>query len=210
MRFILFLLLSLLASTVYATNPAVIVQQNPVIVKRHITEFDANSYLGLQGYYSVMDRAKIELAQNHELDRKALSDLTTIVKTLLERQNCQPMSQPTIPQPPVEQPPAPQPAQNQGLTGSDLDKKVYAIFTKNCASCHSDTKTSGGLKLVTANGLYDLSAKQRFNIHFRTFGVNLKTFNKALMPLNGNSLSDADVSTLYDWACAKLLQELNQ
>lgn len=199
MKFIIPILLIFIPTFCWATPPIVVVQQ-PTVIQRHTVQFDAQTYLGLNGYYGAIDKQKQENLQLQQLDNQSIRTLVEILKGVLDKQATPITPTPNVSIPIVPKNPSP-------TVGNDLDKQVYNIFKTNCASCHSDKTASGGLKLVTDNGLYNLSALDRSNIYFRTNAAHLKELNLNSMPLNKPVLNDNDVKILAIWAISKIQHE---
>lgn len=199
MKYILFLFLAILPSLALATYPNQVIQiqgaypQN--VVQRHTVEFDAQTYLGLNGYTGVVDKLKSQQLKQNQIDSATLADLISILKKVLENQKTTDIS-------------VPQPSQPTPTTSDSLDKQVYNIFKSKCANCHSDATASGGLKLITNNGgLYNLNANDRNEIYYRTAGGVLSELKLDLMPRGAPPLSDSEVKTLGIWALKKTREE---
>jgi hypothetical protein len=180
-----------------------------VIIKR--VEFDNRYYLGLDGYYSVgqelVDGANAEKLSRLETQLERLSAQNEILLKLLAGEKIPevPTSpQPTQPTQPVE-PPVVQPEQpstpnipaNPTSEASNLDKKVYDIFSRRCANCHGDLKQDGGLVLIKKGILQGLPLADRVEVHHRVNGVNLG--HKARMPKGSTPLSDIEVEDIRLW-----------
>jgi mono/diheme cytochrome c family protein len=193
MRFLAFILSLLIPVSAFATYPNVIQVYPQNIIQRHSVQFDADTFLGLPGYYGVMDKQKIELGKQSQIDKE---NLNLALKIILQNGGGNPVQSPIV---------APQ--KEIAAEVDSLDKQVYNIFKKNCASCHNETTASGGLKLITKDGgLYNLSGSDRSMVYFRTNNA-IRELSLALMPQNGTALQDNEVNTLKVWAVKKLREE---
>lgn len=199
-KYITIIGLILVSSTIYATDYFINPHAQNVIVRQKTVEFDADTYLGLQGYYSVVDKLQAEKLQKEELNADTLKALIEIVKILLEKQGNGGVipNIPTVPKP--EPKPEPKPTDS-------LDSKVFKIFNDNCKQCHNTNNASKGLKLIGTDSqgdfLYDLSLAKRVKVFDSVNGVGLAERGKKLMPLESQALSDIDVETLRLWMIAK-------
>lgn len=161
------------------------------VIQRHSVVFDADTYLGIPGYLGTVDKLKLQQIQQSNLDKETVKNLVGIIERLEQKLN-------GVAEQPVTQP------QKEEIKQTDINTQVFSIFNKNCKNCHvKDNK----LKLITENnGLYDLSAIQRWNVFYRTQGSHLINNDKK-MPIGGN-LSEKDISILEKWAIEKMTQEL--
>lgn len=195
MKYLYFLIILLLPIVVSATPPYHYnyVYPQQTIIQRHTVEFDADTYLGLNGYNGVQDKLKLENARQNQVDSETIKTLAEALKLALGGNGALPQTEKITEEPKKSE--------------LSLDREVYNIFKANCAGCHSEG-ASGGLKLLAKDGLYDLSAVQRSKVYFRTTGPNLlKEMGLPLMPLNKSPLSDNDIKILYKWALQKINQE---
>lgn len=204
MKYLITILITLIATEVYATDRYFVQPQQNVVVRKKTVEFDADTFIGLQGYYSVVEKLKAE-EKAQSVDKETLDKLLELLKILLQKEA---NGGTAVPQTPItpQEPPKPE--------TPTLDKKVYEIFTRDCKSCHSQEKASGGLVLVGKDNkgeyLNDLTLSQRLLVHDRTYGVGLQERNLKRMPLQGKPLLDADVETLRLWALDKASKEVTK
>lgn len=149
-----------------------------VVVEQHKVEFDANYFLGINGYYDVVNnlRQNEQLADRNIIERQqdqqdkligVLESISRNQETALKQQELilQTISAvangkqlPKFATPPIEQPGIPQdqkpeqkpkPQPEQPSTPNNgLDQKVFSIFKKNCSDCHGYNKADAGLQLV--------------------------------------------------------------
>lgn len=184
-----------------------VINQDKVIVKEKLVEFDADTYLGLGGYYSVQEN----LAQKHDtgaLLQKQSEQIDALIRLLEAKYKGE--VKPTVPapiEPPVvvtPPPGEPTPVVPQVPTAG-LNAQVYQIFKTNCVNCHGPNQASGKLQLIgrDAQGDYLVDVGIRaFKVYDRTAGIRLAERKLKLMPIGGTALSDEDVSTIWLWAMA--------
>jgi len=165
-----------------------------VDVIQKTVEFDAEYFLGLQGYYDVVNELQErEYTKDKDIIRKQSDQIDKLIQ-LLEQSLREKTGEVTKPTPQPE----PQPEV------SDLNKRVFDIFTKSCVDCHGDKSPKKGLQLVGQDPdgtkwLSDLSLAKRVLVYDHTAGIDLKSRGKKLMPLGGPALLDAEVETLRLW-----------
>lgn len=186
-----------------------VVEQVDILQKK--VEFDSKYFLGLDGYYDVVNELQareyvkdkdIILKQAEQLDK-----LISLLEQALKQKKINNGNQPVTPANPDLSPSIPKP-EKQPQDLSDLNTKVFNIFSVSCVSCHGNTSPKKGLQLVgtESNGtkwLNNLSLDKRVLVYDHTAGIKLKERGKKLMPLGGEPLSDADVEILRLWMIAK-------
>ncbi len=190
-------MLMLMVGVVCGTHPYApyVANKDTVIVKQKIVEFDADTYLGLQGYYAVQDDAVAKHGVAAQLTKKD-DQIDALIK-LLEKKYGE--VKPDVN--PPELPPTP-PVEVKPDSDTNVNAKVFAIFKKNCVSCHGPNQASGKLKLI------DRDAKGEFlvnvglksvRVYDRVKGEHLKERGLDLMPLNKGPIDDKDVLAIYLW-----------
>jgi len=159
-------------------------------VKR--VQFDANYFLGNDGFYFVEENNSNRDFISSELDRliQRLDDSLTI------------REEEPGPEPPVGFPvpiPTPEP-EPWNETPIGLDADVYNLFNQKCASCHSGSKPKAQLALVDDDrgALANLSAPQRGLIFRLVNGKDLSETERR-MPLGAPALSQSDIDLLESW-----------
>lgn len=175
----------------FSTNPYV----EQVIVQQKVVQFNPDYYLGVQGYFAHGENLKQKNQANIAAENDALlAELQAqnkLLKDILAGLTGKKIETPATP-------PIPEPVD----TTPDADKKVLSIFSANCAKCHGDTKSDGGLTLVKGGKLVDVSLAQAVLVHHRTNAVSLDT-DEAAMPKGTPALSDDDVDTIRLWMVKK-------
>ncbi len=168
-------------------------------------EFDAEYFLGLDGYYDVVNELQeqeyvkdkdIILKQSEQIDK-----LINLLEQTLRQQQLNNGIKPVTPVQPESVEPKPE-------IPTDLNGKVFTIFSANCASCHGSDTPKAGLRLLGTDTdgtkrLNNLSLSDRVRVYDHTAGINLKERGKKLMPLGKAPLSDAEVNILRLWMIAK-------
>jgi hypothetical protein len=172
-------------------------------------EFDNRYYLGLDGYYSVgqelITRDNAEKLQSLEKQLEKLSAQNEMLLKLLAGEKIPdvPTTKPVVPSPEPEVPVVPEtpiiPSEPENPTNeaTEIDQKVYNIFSRRCTNCHGDLKQDGGLVLVKKGLLQGLTLADRVEVHHRVNGVNLG--HKARMPKGSTPLSDIEVEDIRMW-----------
>jgi mono/diheme cytochrome c family protein len=191
----------------YYYGHGVKVQQ--VVIPQRVVQFDARYFEGVDNYFSLGEKLKTE-KQAEKADEAEF--YKGQIKMLLEIMAAQqaggkPLPAPVNPNPGVDPPPAPQPVppapvpedNNSGdYKVTEIDKKVFGIFSASCAKCHGDSKQDGGLTLIKGGALQLVDLADRAEIYDRVLGVGLEARGKAKMP-KGGVLSDNDVESLRLW-----------
>lgn len=205
-----------------------VVEHVDVLQKR--VEFDAEYFLGYDGYYDVVNELQAqEYAKDKDIILKQTEQVDKLIglleQVLKDKQSNpapadpapkpeekpKPKSKPDKPAPKPEQPPEPKPV-DPGLEPKvgdlELNSKVYRIFSESCASCHGPTSAKAGLQLVGQDEdgtkwLSNSTLENRVLVYDHTAGIKLKERGKKLMPLGGPALPDEEVETLRLWMIAK-------
>ena len=161
-------------------------------------QFDEDYFLGNRGFYLV------ENVQTHSDINDMLQKIidkwgdieTPILIDALPEQDGQLDLQNIIDSVPTE--PELQPLWIQKPTG--LNKTVYNLFNRKCASCHSGTKPKAGLSLINKDrdSLANLSFVQRGLVYRLTEGSNLSDTEKR-MPLGTVGLNKEEIAVLEQW-----------
>lgn len=172
-----------------------------VIIKEKVVEYDADYYLGTEGYWQVgkaiqKEALTAEQSENAYLKGK-VDALKEIIKELESKKN------------------GSKPAENPVEDGDNKvepvepKNKILEIFEKNgCIKCHSSNKLDGELELVKDGKVAELSLAQRVLIHHRVNGVNLK--GEGRMPKGGKAVSSEEVEILRDWLVEGAKAELQK
>lgn len=173
-------------------------KQDVVIVKQKVVEFDADTYLGLEGYYSIQNELVDKHGSAAQLKKKD-DQIDALIRLLESKYKS---DKPGQDNPPVETPANPEQPSQPPSAGEDLNAQVFQIFKKSCATCHGPTQSSGKLRLIGRDDkgefLVDIGLKSA-RVYDRVLGNHLKERGLALMPLNKGQLSDEDVSTIHLW-----------
>lgn len=189
-KFVIAILVLSISSVVYGTNYC-----TEQVIQQRVVQFDNNTFLGLNGYYS-HGAALLAQKENEEVtDLKEQNKLLRdILKKLTDKDNSTPNKPETTPT--VEK-----------SDYTDLETKVLGIFKESCAKCHGDTKADGGLTLVKNGHLMGgTTRKERVNSsnligavlsHHRVNGINLN--EEARMPKGSPALSDDKVEIIRLW-----------
>lgn len=188
---------------------------NAVIVKERQVEFNADTFLGLDGYYSHGQALKSKYAQIEENEKsqqiKALEEQNAILKAILDKLQNGGAVVPNNPEEP--QTPATPPANNNGNGLSGLDAQIYTLFKTQCSKCHGDTRADGGLKLVSNGTLSEDIAgftpkafAERTLTEQRVEGTHLD--GDARMPKGSPPLDQESVDLIKNWIIAKAKQEI--
>lgn len=198
MKYFILVICLLFSSVSYASD---------YVVKQKIVEFDNDYFQGVNGYYYTANslRKRHEQEQQLENDEK-LEEIAELLRGISEKLG---NKVPTEPESEEEVPVEPETPDTEEI--SDLNKKVFNIFSKNCGNCHNDAKPTKDLSLVgEENGqkfLYDLPLSDRVLVHHVTKGVNLDKTGHKLMPVGGPPLNQEDVTTLELWMIEKAVVE---
>lgn len=202
---------------------------NDVIVQQKVVEFDSDYFLGVNGYYDVVNQLQYEdQYQDQQLLQQKEAQIDRLIRLVEElvrdRQGSGPITQPEpqpVPQPqpqPEPQPwpePAPQPQPEPTVPSpaadTNLDKAVFEIFTANCRNCHGPDSAKAGLQLVgqDEDGTYwlnDLPLWDRVDVHDRVNGVNLRERGLKRMPI-GEILPDDEVEIIRLWVVQKAKEQ---
>lgn len=187
-----------LATPPYHANQ--VVKKDVVVVKEKVVEFDADYYLGLDGYYAAQDKAVAEHGSGARLERLE-SQVDILIKALADKYNLGGETKPKPVTPEVSPPSGdPKPVDS-------LNAQVFTIFKKNCITCHGPNQAAGKLKLIGRDNqgdfLVDVGLKA-FKVYDRVAGIHLQDRGLDLMPLNKQPLSDEDVQTIWVWAISSL------
>lgn len=195
---------------VHSTPKNVVHDDNVILQKR--VEFDSDYFLGSDGYYGVAEGLQ-ESQGVIDAQNQQILELLAIIDKLVDKIGNSPAPTPepdhtdesdtpdTTDMPDDTDDPN-IPDEPTDLEATLLDQKVYTIFNKNCASCHSETPKAG-LKLVgTENGvdyLEYLRLEDRVKVYDHVAGIRLQERGLKLMPLGGPPLSDDEVATIWLW-----------
>jgi len=191
------------------------VVENVDVIQKQV-QFDADYFLGMNGYYDVVNQLQAQeinadkdiiLKQSEQVDRL----IRLLEESLLKNStsNASNDSQPTQEEP-VEEPQddttTVESTETDGIV--QLNQKVFTIFSENCSSCHGQSSQKAGLQLVgeEENGekwLADLPLSDRVSTYDHVAGINLQARGKKLMPLGGPALADEDVEAIRLWMVAK-------
>lgn len=176
-------------------------------VQQKVVEFDSRYFLGEDGYYSVRDNLleqKVQEANNENLKLRAEIDvLWKLVQKCLKDNN---VGHEPYPEPVPQQPTQPTNPPDDGRAVTELDRKVYNVFSNNCANCHG-AEQNVRMKLVdtTKGTLFDRSLDERVEIWTRTDQTELSTFGLKGMP-PGKVLNDNDVTSIKQWMIEEALR----
>lgn len=195
-KYILSFLIILFPTIGYSTD---------VIVRQRVVQFDPNTYLGIQGYYThgqqLIQRNEVEKAEEIRLLKEQLDELkkqTIALQQIVLGSGSNP-GQP-LPKPEDNTPPK-----------SVLEEKVLKIYTEKCAKCHADENDDGGLTLlkggklvINENDKEELAI--RTNVFLRT-DAGLLQEGETRMPKGSPPLSDEDVNTLKLWMREKAVKK---
>ena len=215
-------------------NKLNVVDNVDVLQKR--VEFDANYFLGVDGYFSVANGLYGQYQNNQSQEvfvrqSQQIDQLIGLLQQVLKGQNVQIPNgnghtngnghngngaanghtngngKSEVPVPNI-------PNNGVGTTNlsDELNFAVFNIFQDNCASCHGADSPRAGFQVIAEDkegndGLVDLSLAQRINVFDLVAGINLQERGKKLMPLGGPPLPDEEVEILRLWAVAKAEQE---
>lgn len=182
MKIAVFIFSLLFCGTICATEP--------YIVKQRVVQFDPNTYLGVQGYYTHGENLRVQKSTEESETLKELREQNKILRDLVNAV----LAGRKLPESPVEEPVQP--------SGNPLEQAVLKIFVEKCAKCHGDTKQDGGLTLVKEGKLFDITSEEAFSVFDRSNGVDLEA-DEARMPKGAPALSDEEVKVLYKWAKSK-------
>ncbi len=188
-----------------------VVDHVDVLQKR--VEFDAEYFLGYNGYYDVVEELRAQeyvrdkdilLKQTEQVDK-----LISLLEQVLKQQTStsdKDKNDKTEKQPKADKPK--ENDDNKTAKNIPLNNKVFKIFKEQCASCHSNSSKKAGLQLVGKDDdgtewLADLPLEYRVITYDLVAGINLKERGKKLMPLGGPALSDEEVETIRLWMIAK-------
>jgi mono/diheme cytochrome c family protein len=186
---------------------------NQTIIKERQVEFNGDTFLGLDGYYSHGQALKAKYdaieAQEEREHLKAVKEQNEILRKMLEellkRQGGGGQPNPEEPQTPTP-PPA-----NNNLSGLDAD--VYALFKEKCSKCHGDARADGGLKMVSNDTLAEDIAgftpkafARRTLIEQRTEATHLN--GDARMPKGSPPLDQEQVDLIKNWVIEKSKTEI--
>jgi mono/diheme cytochrome c family protein len=200
------------AAPPYYYNQAV-VKKDVVVVKEKVVEFDADTYLGLGGYYAVVD----ELADKHSLDKRLdkkdeqigqlISQVDILLKKLEGKYNPGDVK-PVEPVPTVIPEPSSPPSEPAPVpTNDNLDAQVFKIFKDNCIDCHGPAQSKGKLKLIDRDDKGNFlvnNSKIAHRIYDRVQGFKLRERGLQLMPIGGHQIEDNDLQTLWVWTVREL------
>lgn len=207
-RYISLALLCVFGGTAFAGGhhfvPAVKVQQ--VIIPQRVVQFDSRYFEGVDNYFSLGEKLKTEKQEEAKSEVEFYKGQIKMLLDIMSAQNSgKPLPAPLpvpnneVPPQPVPVPQQPQPQEGTGdYKVTEVDRKVYAIFSASCAKCHGDTQQAGGMVLIKGGALQLVDLADRAEIYDRVLGVSLEARGKAKMPKGGN-LSDNDVETLRLW-----------
>lgn len=181
------------------------------VVQKNV-EFDADYFLGANGYYQVADKLVAQQeTRDHDIilrQSEQIDELIKLLEAVLSKQGID-VPEELVPEdtPPVET--------EGGLIGTELDQTVAAIFTESCVGCHGQNSPKAGLMLMgeEENGerwLRNLSLAERTMVYDYTVGINLKERGKKLMPLGGQPLPDAQIEALRLWMVTKAEESIKQ
>lgn len=210
MRTILWSIIAILmAVPAFATPPyyhnQAVIKKDVVVVKEKLVEFDADTYLGLGGYYAIQE----ELADKHNVNKQLIKkdeQIDALIRLLEAKyNNGNPVTPPTE-QPPVDEPVLP-PSPPTPVDDNSLDGQVFKIFKTNCINCHGPNQSQGKLKLIdsdTKGSFLVDNAKKAHRIYDRVQGFKLKERGLQAMPVGGHALEDADLQTLWVWTVKEL------
>lgn len=195
-KYILSFLIILFPTIGYSTD---------VIVRQRVVQFDPNTYLGIQGYYThgqqLIQRNEVEKAEEIRLLKEQLDELkkqTAALQQIVLGNGGNP-GQP-LPKPEDNTPPK-----------SVLEEKVLKIYTEKCAKCHADENDDGGLTLLKGGKLviHENDKEElaiRTNVFLRT-DAGLLQEGETRMPKGSPPLSDEDVNTLKLWMREKAVKK---
>lgn len=195
--YILTLLIILIPAIGYSTD---------VIVRQRVVQFDPNTYLGIQGYYThgqqLIQRNEVEKAEEIRILKEQLDELKK--QTVALQQIV--LGNGSTGNNPVQPPPIPDVPQV-----SPLEAKVLKIYTEKCAKCHADENDDGGLTLLKDGKLviHEDSKEElaiRTNVFLRT-DAGLLQEGETRMPKGSPPLPDEDVNTLKLWMREKAVKK---
>jgi len=195
--YILTLLIILIPAIGYSTD---------VIVRQRVVQFDPNTYLGIQGYYThgqqLIQRNEVEKAEEIRILKEQLDELKkqTVALQQIVLGNGGTGSNPVQPLPIPDVPQV-----------SPLEAKVLKIYTEKCAKCHADENDDGGLTLLKDGKLviHEDSKEElaiRTNVFLRT-DAGLLQEGETRMPKGSPPLPDEDVNTLKLWMREKAVKK---
>lgn len=185
------------------------VDRYDVIQKR--VEFDSDYFLGLNGYYDVVNELQArEVTRDNDIllkQQEQTDKLINLLEEVLRKQGTL-QSKPIVEQEKEEPKPEKPMREVDPLEGVDLNQRVFQIFTDSCAGCHGQESPKAGLQLVGEDPdgtkwLNGLSLSERILVYDSVAGIGLKERGKKLMPLGGQPLSDEDVEVLRLWMIKK-------
>lgn len=165
-------------------------------------EFNENYFLGNDGFYFLEPR--------NEIDEVVSTELQRILDKLNKIKRPEPKTGPPDQGFPIPIPgePTPQPEEEARVewikSPVSLDKDVYNLFNRRCASCHSGNKPKGNLALVNPDRewLLNLTLEQKRNNLRLVTGTDLIE-GENRMPKGGTPLSNEDIQLLERWAAKK-------
>lgn len=188
-----------------------VVERVDILQKR--VEFDAEYFLGLDGYYDVVNNLQEqEYVKDKDIILKQAEQIDRLINLLEQALRLQQLNNGVKPVTPVE--PEPEEPKTEIPSNPDsgalleLDSRVFVIFSAKCASCHGTETPKAGLRLVGTDTdgtkwLNNLSLDDRVLVYDHTAGIKLKERGKKLMPLGKEPLPDSEVDTLRLWMIAK-------
>lgn len=202
--------ISLIANEAYANHFNFVVRNQDIVnVIEKRVQINADTFLGLDGYYAIGDTIDAEKQGEYtdklaELEAKVnqFEAKIDILISILSGKTPTPTPAPADNTPPTDDgttEPA-EPVEPKGLEG-----EVYKLLRANCYSCH---KTDGnGLRLFTEDGksLATLSLNDVVNIHHRTEGIVLHD-GETLMPKGKQPLSADEMKLIKRWMFEKAIQ----
>lgn len=188
--------LFLMSTNLYATD---------VVVKQRVVQFDPNTFLGIQGYYSHGQNLRVQKSQEEDEKLKLLKEQNEILKQMVNallKGKVEGGAGGALPVNP-EEPAVP-----------ELETKVLEIYSTKCAKCHGDTKADGGLALVKDGKLVKdqndgIELAIRNVVHHRVNGVSLSE-GEVRMPKGAPALSNEEVEVLRLWTIDKSIEILNR
>lgn len=191
------------------------VVENVDVIQKQV-QFDADYFLGMNGYYDVVNQLQAqEINADKDIILKQSEQVDRLIRLLEEslKQNISPSTD-SNPEPTQEEPK--EEPQDVGSTDqptatnelAQLNQKVFTIFSENCSSCHGQSSQKAGLQLVGEEDsgekwLADLPLADRVSTYDHVAGINLQARGKKLMPLGGPALADEDVEAIRLWMVAK-------
>lgn len=168
-------------------NPYQYVQ--PLVVRQKVVEFDADTYLGTYGYYSVGEKLKAEKLSAEDAENAYLRGKIDALREELDRlRGVKPNGDVPLPNNPEV------PEDDPVLI---LENKVLDIFTRyNCIKCHVNPQN--GVVLVKDGKLADLDVFARRDVYYRSEGSHLEN-GDVRMPKGAPPMKDEDVNILFSY-----------